>query len=413
MQAIVFRYSLPRFALATVLGVLTPRAYTGPLAPTSLLEVPEPTLPANDWAIVRTALCGICGSDTKQIYLDGAFDNPLTSLISFPHILGHEVVGVIEAVGPGVSTRRVGERVAVNPWLSCGPRGIQPPCAACQQGQVTLCEHFTEGHLAPGIHLGNCRSAGGGYAPRLAGHESQLIPIPDAVSFEQAVFADPFAVSLHAVLKARPAPGAAVLVYGCGTLGLLAIAILHVLFPETRIIAIARYAHQAQMARAMGAQQVIRTRQPAAIIETMADLTGAAVLRPRQGLPWLRQGVDVIYDMVGSPESLEVGVRVIGPRRRIVISGVDRPARFEWTPLYFKEVQLIGSNAFGVEEWEGARQHAMAFYLQWTAEGRFDLTPLLTHRFRLAQYRDAFVIAQRKGTQQAIKAAFDLRPGGV
>lgn len=413
MQAIVFRYSLPRFALATVLGLLTPRAYTGPLAPTSLLEVPEPTLPAADWAIVRTALCGICGSDTKQIYLDGAFDNPLTSLISFPHILGHEVVGVIEAVGPGVSTRRVGERVAVNPWLSCGPRGIQPPCAACQQGQVTLCEHFTEGHLAPGIHLGNCRSAGGGYAPRLAGHESQLMPIPDAVSLEQAVFADPFAVSLHAVLKARPAPGAAVLVYGCGTLGLLAIAILHVLFPETSIIAIARYAHQEQMARTLGAQQVIRTRQADQIIETVAGLTGAPILRPRQGLPWLRQGVDIIYDMVGSPESVAVGVRVTNPRGRIVISGVDRPARFEWTPLYFKEVQLIGSNAFGVEEWDGVRQHAMAFYLQWAAEGRFDLAPLLTHRFRLAQYRDAFVTAQRKGSQQAIKVVFDLRPGGV
>lgn len=408
MQAIVFRYSLPRFAAATVLGALTPRAYAGPIAPTSLVEAPEPTLLAADWAIVRTALCGICGSDTKQIYLDGAFDNPLTSLISFPHILGHEIVGVIEAVGPGVTTRRVGERVAVNPWLSCGPRGIQPPCAACQQGQVTLCAHFTEGHLAPGIHLGNCRTAGGGYAPHLAAHESQLIPIPDAVSFEQAVLADPFAVSLHAVLKAPPAPGATVLVYGCGTLGLLAIAILHVLFPKTRIMAIARYAHQEQMARKLGAQQIIRTREAAQIIETVAAWTGAPILRPRQGQPWLRQGVDTIYDMVGSPESLAVGVRVTNPRGCIVISGVDRPARFEWTPLYFKELRLIGSNAFGVEEWNGVRQHAMAFYLQWAAEGRFDLAPLITQRFRLAQYQEAFVTAQRKGAHQAIKVVFDL-----
>lgn len=408
MQAIVFRYSLPRFAAATVLGALTPRAYAGPIAPTSLVDAPEPTLPAADWAIVRTALCGICGSDTKQIYLDGAFDNPLTSLISFPHILGHEIVGVIEAVGPSVTTRRVGERVAVNPWLSCGPRGIQPPCPACQQGQVTLCAHFTAGRLAPGIHLGNCRTAGGGYAPRLAAHESQLIPIPDAVSFEQAVLADPFAVSLHAVLKAPPTPGATVLVYGCGTLGLLAIAILHVLFPKTHVMAIARYAHQEQMARALGAQQIMRTRQAAQIIETVAAWTGASILRPRQGQPWLRQGVDIIYDMVGSPESLAVGVRVTNPRGRIVISGVDRPARFEWTPLYFKELQLIGSNAFGVEEWNGVRQHAMAHYLQWAAEGRFDLAPMITQRFRLAQYQAAFVTAQRKGVHQAIKVVFDL-----
>jgi threonine dehydrogenase-like Zn-dependent dehydrogenase len=408
MQAIVFRYSLPRFALATVLGALSPRAYAGPVAPTSLRDVPEPALPAADWAIVRTALCGICGSDTKQIYLNGAFDNPLTSLISFPHILGHEVVGVIEAVGPGVTTRRVGERVVVNPWLSCAPRGIQPPCLACQQGQVTLCEHFSAGRLAPGIHLGNCRTAGGGYAPRLAAHESQLIPIPDAVSFEQAVLADPFAVSLHAVLKAPPAPGSTVLVYGSGTLGLLAIAILHVLFPTTRILAIARYPHQEQMARRLGAHEIIRTREAAQIIETVAALTGAPILRPRQGKPWLRQGVDIVYDMVGSPESVEVGVRMTNPRGCIVISGVARPARFEWTPLYFKELRLIGSNAFGVEEWDGVRQHAMAFYLQWAAEGRFDLTPMITQRFRLPQYQEAFVTAQRKSAHQAIKVVFDL-----
>lgn len=408
MRAIVFRYSLPRFALATALGALTPRGYTGPAAPTALVETPEPTLPADDWVIVRTALCGICGSDIKQIYLDGAFDNPLTALLSFPHILGHEVVGVIEAVGPAVTTRRVGERVVVNPWLPCGPRAIRPPCPACQQGQPTQCENFTAGRLAPGIHLGNCRTVGGGYAPRLAAHESQLFPIPDAVSFAQAVFADPFAVSLHAVLKAPPASGATALVYGCGALGLLTIAVLHVLFPTVHIIVIARHAHQEEMARRLGAEEVIRVRQPAQIIEAIAARMGTAPLRPKQGKPWLLRGVSVIYDMVGSPESLEVGVRIANPGGRIIVAGVDRPARFEWTPLYFKEVEVVGSNAFGVEEWQGRRAHAMQFYLEWTAAGRFDLTPLLTHRFALARYRTAFVVAQRKSAEKAIKVVFDL-----
>jgi len=140
----------------------------------------------------------------------------------------------------------------LNPWLSCGPRGIVPPCDACQRGQYFFCRHFTDGRLPPGIHLGNCRAVSGGYASLLAAHESQLFPIPDSVSFDQAVLADPFSVSLHAILKSPPSSEGLALVYGCGTLGLLTILILRALFPTTRVIAIARYPHQERLARELG-----------------------------------------------------------------------------------------------------------------------------------------------------------------
>ncbi|MBK7200688.1 hypothetical protein [Candidatus Amarolinea dominans] len=143
--------------------------------------------------------------------------------------------------------------------------------------------------MAPGIHLGNCRSAGGGYAPRLAGHESQLMPIPDAVSPEQAVFADPFAVSLHAVLRGAAAPGAAVLVCGCGTLGLLAITILRP-FPTAQIIAVARYAHQEKMraaGRTAGDPHAGLTRSsrpwPASPARPFCARAGPAVAAPGRG----------------------------------------------------------------------------------------------------------------------------------
>jgi threonine dehydrogenase-like Zn-dependent dehydrogenase len=134
MKAILFHYSLPRFAFAYLLGAITPRAYLAAPGPLALEDIPEPELPGDDWAVVRTQLCGICGSDLKEVFLEGNFDNPLTALISFPAVLGHEVAGTIERVGPRVTSRRVGERVVLNPWLSCGPRGITPPCDACQRG---------------------------------------------------------------------------------------------------------------------------------------------------------------------------------------------------------------------------------------------------------------------------------------
>jgi hypothetical protein len=72
-------------------------------------------LPADDWLVLRTRLCGICGSDYKQIFLNGSMDNPMTALISFPQVLGHEVVGTVERVGPGVRSRKPGDRVVLNP----------------------------------------------------------------------------------------------------------------------------------------------------------------------------------------------------------------------------------------------------------------------------------------------------------
>jgi len=409
MKAVVFQYSLPRFAYAYLLGLATPRAYLAPPGPLALKEIPEPELPNDDWAVVRTRLCGICGSDLKEVFLEGSFDNPLTALISFPAVLGHEVVGTVERVGPRVTSLRIGERVVLNPWLSCGPRGIIPPCDACQRGQYFSCRHFTDGRLPPGIHIGNCRAASGGYAPLMAAHQSQLFPIPEAVSFDQAVLADPFSVSLHAILKSPPSAGDLAVVYGCGTLGLLSIIILRALFPKTRVIAIARYPHQEELARASGAEMVIRTRDQAGIVETIAGVVNAPMLRPLKGKPWLLRGVDVIYDTIGSPESFEIGVRVARPRATIVVTGVDQPERFEWTPLYFKEIALVGSNAFGVEDFEGRSWHAMEIYLQLLAQKRLDTARLITHRFRLDQYQDAFVVGRQKQKNRAVKVVFDFQ----
>ena len=399
---------MPRFAFARLFGTLTPRAYLSPFGPTRLEEIPEPALLGDDWTIVRTARCGICGSDVKQVFMHANFDNPLTALITFPQVLGHEVAGIVERVGPAVRVRKVGERVVVNPWLSCGPRGIEPPCDACERGNYSLCAHFTDGALPPGMHAGNCRAVTGGYAPLLPAHESQLFPIPDHVSFDQAVLADPFSVSLHAILAAPPAEGALALVYGAGVLGLLSVAILRVLYPSTHVAVVARYPHQEALAQDLRAEHVIRTREPAEVVERVAEITGARVYRPQLGTAWLLRGVDVIYDTVGTAESLEVGVRVATSRALIVITGVGVPERFEWTPLYFKEVRLLGSNAFGIEELGGVRQHAMAHYLRLLAEGMLDPSSLLTHRFRLADYKQAFLTMNEKAKHRAVKAVFDF-----
>jgi threonine dehydrogenase-like Zn-dependent dehydrogenase len=407
MRALVFENSLSKLAATRMLAALTPRAYVGPTAPMSLREIPDPSLPAPDWLTIRTRLCGLCGSDYKQVFLKGRMNNPMTALVSFPQVLGHEVVGVVESVGPGVKTRKVGERVALNPWLSCAPRGIAVPCRWCVQGEYAQCENFNRGVIDVGIHHGNSRDATGGYAPFVPAHESQCIPIPDDVDDDAAVLADPFSVSLHAILHHPPDGGVTALVYGCGTLGLLAIAILRMLHPRVRVCAVARFEHQAELARQFGAEQVFPWRPTRGIIEGVSKFTGASLLKGWHGQPMLNGGVDVIYDSVSSAEALEVSVRVTRSRGRIVITGVELPQRFEWTPIYFKELSIVGSNAFALEQHDGRRQHAIEWYFEFIRSRGLDVTPIITHRYRLESYRDAFMACWDQGVSRAVKVVFD------
>lgn len=116
-----------------------------------------------------------------------------------------------------------------------------------------------------------------------------------------------------------------------------------------------------------------------------------------------------MYDTVGKPETFEVGVRVLNSRGTLVKAGVHAPGRWEWSPLYFKEISWVGSNAFGVEEVEGVRKHAIAHYFDLVADDRLDLRSMLTHTFALPQWRDAFLAIANQGESGAVKVAFDQR----
>ena len=152
---------------------------------------------------------------------------------------------------------------------------------------------------------------------------------------------------------------------------------------------------------------MLRHQPTLSIIESVAELCGAEIATPWRGLPMLLGGADVVYDTVSSPETFEVGLRVAGIRASIVALGVEPPRRFEWTPLYFKELSVVGSNGFGIEEYENRRQHAMEWYFEFLRAKRIDVTPIITHRYPLARYRDAFMTCYAQGEHGAVKVLFD------
>ena len=118
VPALVFDRSLKNLAVSYLRGRINRSGYWKPGGVLSLRQVPYPELPDEDWLIIRTIYSGICGSDIKQITLSGARDNPLQSLISFPHMMGHETCGVVERVGARVTNLQPGDRVAISPWSS-------------------------------------------------------------------------------------------------------------------------------------------------------------------------------------------------------------------------------------------------------------------------------------------------------
>jgi threonine dehydrogenase-like Zn-dependent dehydrogenase len=381
--------------------------------PMRLEDRPEPHPSRDGWVMAKTRLTGICGSDAKQVFSDFGddfTDSALNTYFSVPTVLGHEVVAEVAEVGHHVSRLEVGQRVVLNPWLSCVPRGITPLCGSCQAGDLSLCWHFTQGPIAPGIHTGTSRDAPGGFADYLPAHESMFFPIPDSVSDEVAVLADPFAVSLHSITRHPPPPGGKVLVYGGGALGTTATAILRALHPDVEVMVVARFPAQAALARRLGAA-VVNPYPREQLLEEAAAWSGGVLQKAERGsLPMAHPGgIDVVYDTVGTGDTAEVGVRLLKSRGTMVKSGVNAPERWEWSPLYFKEISWVGSNAFGVEEVDGERLHGIAHYLRLVQDGRIDLTGMLTHTFRLDQWREAFTALATQEETGAVKVAFDFR----
>lgn len=378
--------------------------------PFGVHQVAEPVLPRPDWVVLRPRLSGICGSDAKLVlgdFSEGDLDNPMAAFSSLPHVPGHEVVADVVAVGPAATGVEEGQRVVLDPWLGCRPRGIEPICPACRAGDNSLCHNFTVGDLGPGLHVGVTTGAPGGWADLLPAHCSMVVPVPDGLPDELAVVADPFAVSLHAVVRHPPPEGGRVLVYGAGALGATTVAILRALYPEVAVGVVARFGGQRALAERLGAHQLFGHAPDEAVVIEVAAWAGATLHQPLAGLPMAYPGgVDVVYDTVARPETLAVGVRVLRPRGTLVVTGVHTPGRWEYTPVYFKELTVTGSNAFGIETVEGVRRHALAHYLDLATSGRVDLTGMVTHRFALTEWWPALQALADPGRSGAVKVVF-------
>ena len=385
MKAIRFNLTIPRYLLGRAAEKIYPPLLWSGLSCTSLQQVPEPDLPGPDWVRVRTRLAGICGTDTSTVYLHTSpYFEPFSSS---PFTIGHENVGTITEIGPGVQGWQVGERVTVEPTLWCAPRGFAPEvwCEFCRAGQPNRCTHTTRGVLSPGLAIGACRETGGSWSPVFTAHQSQLYRIPPGVSDENALLAEPFACGLHAALQNMPGNDQTVLILGAGTIGLMQLAALRAAGSSARILVSARYPFQAEAARRLGASEVLSGGD---LYHQVAELTGGTLFKPMIGRRVLVGGVDTTFECLGKDRTLDDALRLTKTGGRVVVVGVPGLARgIDWSSVFLKELTVRASYIYDhAEQWHGITTSTFAIVLEMMANASLDLGWMVTHRYPLEEY---------------------------
>ena len=173
------------------------------------------------------------------------------------------------------------------------------------------------------------------------------------------------------------------------------------------MIALVKHPFQGEMAKRLGANEVVHLGRGDAHFDAIARLTGATLRRPMLGKRVMIGGVDMAMECVGAGRSIDDALRLTRPGGRVILLGLASiPRGVDWTPIWLKELQVTGSYIYGVENWQGRRVRTMDLALEWMGQGKVDLSPLVTHRFPLDAYPQALETAMGKAESKAFKVAF-------
>jgi len=414
MRALSFDVTIPRYLLARSLGRFTELATFGPLGGLRMTEVPDPGLPAEDWVRLRVLSAGICGTDLATLSFTAA--TSLEPFGSFPAVPGHEILARVEEVGSAVRDLEPGMRVVVDPLVSCRVRGHPDgdDCPSCRTGRPGTCEMAGEDGalrigsraLSPGLTIGYHADLPGGWGPFMVAHRSQIFPVPDELDDRSAVLVEPLSIGMHAVVNAPPEPGQDVLVIGSGPIALGTIWALRAGGFQGTVISQAKRDHEARLARALGADEVVAPGDEAR--QALVD-TGAQAYQPIVGDEvYAGGGFPLIFDCVGSPSSLSQSLRFAAPRGRIVMLGCAATIpKLDLTFVWARELELRGFVGYGLERWRGREEHTFQITQELMVETRAPVRDLVTHVFPLDQFRTALSAAANHRRSEAVKVVLE------
>jgi len=415
MRAVTFDVSVPRFLLAKSAGKLSDSAFYGALSGVRLVDAPLPPLPGKDWVRLKVLKAGICGTDIGNLTYSAS--PAMEPFGSFPAILGHEILARVEETGPGVTDLAPGQRVTVDPMIHCRVRGWDEAhfCPSCRRGLHSTCENAgEEGPLeiggrpfARGLTQGYHRSLPGGWGEEILAHRSQLFAVDDALEDHAAALVEPLAVGMHAVLNEAPRdPSEPVLVLGSGPIALGVVWALRATGFTGEIYAQTKRSHEARLARLMGASQVV---SPGSEAREALVGTGAQAYMPLVGDEvYSGGGFPLVYDCVGSAQTLSQSMRFATPRGRIVMLGcAAQIPKLDLTFIWARELQVKGFVGYGTERFRGGEAHTFQITHDLLVETGAPVQEMVTHVYPLAQYREALVAAGNRRKSGSVKVLLD------
>ena len=321
-------------------------------------NVPDPE-PSKGQVLVRVGATGICGSDLRNYHATKPRKHE-------PVIQGHEIAGEIIAVGPGVVQRKVGERVAVEPILSC------LECDYCLQGHYQICPKLK--HRA------------GGFAELLVSNERNAHVLPDTFPYDHGALVEVYAVAVHAINRVPITPGAKVLIIGSGPIGLTI----------------------AEMARFTGAESIMVIGLTAPPLERISSMIGAFTvdIAEEDALQAVKEwsdgrGADVVFDAVGGyAGTLNQAITLTRPGGHVGMVGAQ--VSTGELPMGYgqsRELSLHGIFCYG----RSGIRHEFEVAINLLATGRLQPEPLITHRYPLSDLAEAFSTADARVETGSIK----------
>src|SRR2546427_13163135 len=316
----------------------------------------EPRLEPGE-VVVRIDSAGLCGTDYR-IWTG-------ERIVEYPRVMGHELVGRVEAAAPDLTPVRPGGRVVVEPNYGCGH------CPLCREGNRNLCLS----RRAIGIDVD------GGFAELVRLPARCCWPAPAGVETDALLLTEPLAVVVRAVDRGAPKRGESAAVVGAGSLGLLALQVLRA--RGARVLVVSRSARRFALARELGAEATHTTAE-GALEETARRFSG-------------REGVDLVVETAGTADAVTYALELARPRARVVVTGLPH----ESTPVPFfsvvrREITITGSMIY---------QDEFAEALRLVGSGAVKTRPLITHRFGLDRIGEAFLAHAEPAS---IQVALDL-----
>jgi 2-desacetyl-2-hydroxyethyl bacteriochlorophyllide A dehydrogenase len=303
-----------------------------------LKEVLVPSIENDDEIIIRVESASICGTDVHILEVPPGFIAPEGI------ILGHELAGRIESVGPGVTDLKVGDKVVIN------PNDYDCTCRFCKTNLPNQCENL----YALGVKVN------GGFSKYCKVSSKVCHKIDPGVSADEAAFAEPLACVINGTEKVRLQPGESVLVLGAGPIGMLYLKLFK-MGGASKVIVSEISEYRRKLAKENGADMVIDPSK-----EDLEDI----VLKETNG------GADIIVDAIGT--QLDIAIRAAGKNGKILLMGVNEKAqpRISQSQVTFKEIQIIGT-------WLANATFPKA--VQLIESGKLKLKKLITHRLPLEE----------------------------